>query len=534
MFGVVFLVNFVDNCEKMRLLLVFVLICSQYCESNGFDLRCVRFDGFESVELYCPEFKGVVPVDCSALIFLEHISDKLTVKRLKIGGCDSDKVNQILNEFPRLLSLDISHNGIESLGEFKLWHKDLSILNMSHNNLTEVSIGLICLDFPRLEYLDLSNNLISDVWNLPTKLQTNRLHTLRLENNPIDEFGVQFAPLLTNGISVYLSWQNIRKLYAGQILSAIRVLSNSQHEGFLLTNGTVELHCSENGFKNIDEVILRTAIENLTEMMHCLAPSLKRFDLSAKGGESFDSGLFERFINLKRLSLRNTQLTNFDFNDIKNHKHLEWLEIADNGLKIVDNLPFLANLELYAFDAAGNGLENTVEIIYHLKSTVNILRLNGNHLSKLNAASFQQLNHLRILDLRHTNLSFDDFSPFSPLRNLEYLDISDNDLNGVNFASQPTNLDNLLHFFAAKCNISNASELMKQFGQPSKLRRIDLHDNNLTRLDNLNKSRFPELNVLNIANNLFGCEYFLEIFRQFQHDWPHLAFSGFPNDGQEC
>lgn len=87
----------------------------------------------------------------------------------------------------------------------------------------------------------------------------------------------------------------------------------------------------------------------------------------------------------------------------------------------------------FHLNMANNRLKNAPEIFHHFRSKVSKLNLNGNHVGKLNATTFERMN-LFDLRLENTSLSVADLRPFEPFKHLIGLVISDNNLGNTNFS----------------------------------------------------------------------------------------------------
>lgn len=153
----------------MKNLIIFVLFLVKFCESNDFECG-LSDDQRESVEFYCTNYTGVKPENCSdTFLYTTCRYDKFIVKNLKVGGCDSDEVTKLVEEFENLCTLDLSYSGIISLDSFNLKHAHLKKLNISHNLLAEIPSNFFSR-MPELNEIDLSHNELTKIDELPAKL----------------------------------------------------------------------------------------------------------------------------------------------------------------------------------------------------------------------------------------------------------------------------------------------------------------------------------------------------------------------------
>ena len=154
----------------MKYSIIFLLFLIKFCESNDFECG-VSDDLKESVEFYCTDYTGVKPENCSeTFLYSTCRYDRFKVKNLKIGGCDSNEVTKLVEEFENLCTLDLSYSAIVSLDTFKLKHGNLKKLNMSHNHLLEIPSNFFQA-LSELNEIDLSFNDISKIDELPKKLE---------------------------------------------------------------------------------------------------------------------------------------------------------------------------------------------------------------------------------------------------------------------------------------------------------------------------------------------------------------------------
>lgn len=141
----------------------------------------------------------------------------------------------------------------------------------------------------------------------------------------------------------------------------VKVVTNSKYPGiFPASNGKYETHCSDRSLSNTFKFkVNHINAGSMLELMPCLSESLELMDLSKSSVGKLNATKLERFVNLDRLSLKDSQLSEFDFNFLKNQKRLRSLDISYNNLKHLDNISLLEDLaHLRQFSAAGNQLDN--------------------------------------------------------------------------------------------------------------------------------------------------------------------------------
>lgn len=496
----------------MKCLAIFVLLTVvSLCGADN--LLCQYYsEDTKTYEKYCEHYRRSLPQTCSNVQISLNASD---VVHLRIEGCGPDTLTNASSQFQDIESLDISYSGYKSLSLTSEEFKNLRLLEASHNEISIISGGLL-QKVPELESLDLSRNYLmavaksdfdnvrklksvnfshnilesmnGDVFANLTELQIIRLDNNRLSNIPvfsanqnlkelhleenqqITTFNCTFLSSMSS-VAVYLSWKHVTSFNGNQDCEGkqFRVVANSEFEGIIPTSdGTYEFHCNDQSFQNLQNFVAgRNAFENINDLLNLLTPTTQKIDLSGNHIGELNATAFERFWNLRELSLSDTDLTDFDFSvlNVKNQKYLTHLDISKNNLKEVKSAVLLKYFGgLYAFNAAGNEIENLEEVIGYLSSTVQKLNLSGNPVKNLNQNTFAKFISLRDLILSDTDLIIDEFNPFEHLRSLSNLDISHNNLSNVNFAMLSNSLEQLQNFSAADCQIKNVSEVVKYLG----------------------------------------------------------------------
>lgn len=535
----------------MKNLVFYFLYAISLCAAAS-NFKCQVFNNrTKSLEKYCDNFNGTVPANCSGLTWVEPI-------QLKIGGCDRGNVSQIVTKFNNnLTDIDISHSGHKSLDWLDLKLNQLKKLNASHNQIVDIkklldkapkvteidlsynklrrihsnSLGklneLVIIDLsnnnlsvvqswdhsPKLESIDLSNNHLKEI---PVFSSNKQLKTLNLEGNPIENFDC-IAIARKTSLSIYLTWKNVTSFSGNSDCEGKQFkvfVENIQHEGVLAApiREKRSLNCRANSFKNLHNFTAGRGSFSRREVLNivrCFGSSLWEIDLAGNFIGKLNTATFNRFAELTHLSLSDTSLKDFDFSLIQNQKSLWMLDISHNHLKDVSNISLLEMFpHLNDLNIAENQLEKTQEIINHLTSAVEKLNLAGNYLGRLNVTTFDRFAELKILNISNTNLSISSTNLFKPL-NLTSLDISRNDLKNVNFAILATTLTKLDEFFAAHCQIKNASNVIRYLG--SSIKKLDLSGNfvgilngqTFEKLVNLEYLKLSKAKILSFGANIF-------------------------------
>lgn len=541
--------------EKMKYLLILTLLSITFFGSTAF--LCRSFDkSTKSLSYFCIgkslETKFVKCLNVSFEV------DSLQVSQLKVEGCDRETISTAIKSYQNVLMLDFSNSHYKSSDDVEskdhtldlldVKHRQMQKINGSHNELTHIPRGFL-KDYPELieidyshnklesfhlnefdgasklkrihlthnfirslnpedfanvlelEYIDLSHNQIQYYW-ADVFRDSIQLKTLNLEFNPIEYFNCRDFFKLSKA-SVHISWENFQHLIL-KFCDEVKfdVVITSEREGFLATSkGKYEIHCDEGSFEHVTYFsIAPNQIKDVSMLMQCLSLSVEDISLDGSSLGKVEPAMIRRFTNLKRLSLRGSHLTEFDFTLLINQRKLEELDISNNHLKFLRNVAlsqFSPNLT--RFIAAGNEFENVTEILRYLTPSIRSLDLSGSFVGKANVTTFDRLKQLTELKLRRTGLVISDsVNPFEQLQGLTELDISYNNLEKVDFKLLSTTLNRSKTFRANNCNIKNILAVTQHLG--ASLETLDLSGNFLGDLNATTFKRVTNLENLFLDN----------------------------------
>lgn len=523
----------------MKIIFVWLLCSISLCIGNN--LLCLSFDKrTNTLRYFCDKnFSDIPFVNCLKESFTPIDSTK--VFKLKTGACDRDVIAIAIKTYQNVYSFEFSFSHYKSSIELASQNMSLDFLNMelerlkqingSYNELTRMPRALfkecpelmeidyshnklefIDVDdlngFPKLkniylshnqirtlssenfshlinlEFLDLSQNQIQYFWTNVFRFNS-RLQTLHFEFNPIEYFNCGDFFKLINA-SVFLPWAEMRILILTfcDDLNFDIVLNSGQH-GFIATSkGKYEIHCGEQSFEKLTYFsIAPNQIKHVNQLLQCFSFSLEDISLDGTTLEKLNFITFRPFVNLKRLSLKNTHLADFDFSLLINQKQLYELDISNNYLKSLHNIllsQFSANLS--RFIAPGNQFANVSDTIQQLTPSITELDLSGSFFGSVNATTFARFKHLMTLKLRNTNLEiFPSTNPFEQLQDLSDLDVSNNNFEMTNFKLLSPTLNKLKVLRIANCNIRNVLNLTQLLG--TNLEVLDLSGNFLAALN---------------------------------------------------
>lgn len=599
----------------MILVWIFFVFVISLCNANIF--LCHYYDvNSASLEIYCDHYRNRLPQNYTRDDpSLNPAIDPLQVVRLKIEGCDLVAIGEASERYPNIRSLDISYSGYRHLNWSGNAFEHVIDLDASFNELYTFPSSILD-QFPKIQVLNLknnylqkiigddfehaghelrdlivTNNMLTNIDALPTSLSrielsnnqfsawqpalsnSNVLEVVMLDN---PQFTVIDCAVLTaiGSKHVYFTWAHITTFDAGENCSKWKFIADSGTMDGIFPNYLehTKLFCKrlDGCFQNVRHFVAgRGAFDDVNKILPLLGPWVEKIDLSGNRIAPSSASTFQRFPNLRELSVSDTGLTAFDFNWLNIHSRmpLTHFDVSNNNIDEIGNPMVLQHTQKLAhFNAAGNRIQNANELIHYLPSSVQFLNLSGNNLSNVNAFnSFERLTALESLNVSDTDLSMFDANPFRPLRHLVSLDLSRANLSDVNFStlkqmpqlkalraanSQIGEIGNVTQHLGSSLEILDLSEnsattfdpnLFKRLsslrelnlgnihysqdtgsepvdlGQlPKSLERLDLRGANLQRIVNLDRTHFPVLNTLSVSENQLKCDYLNGLHSQFK------------------
>lgn len=192
--------------------------------------------------------------------------------------------------------------------------------------------------------------------------------------------------------------------------------------------------------RNLNEADFSFNQIQMVETIKCLkliSLNLSHNNISKLSNETFSSLKDLKFLDLSYNHIETIVEGLFDAN-----KNLKFLHLENNRLK---HFQYSGNFtKIQYFNVAHNRLENSLMILNQLGSSLEWLDLSWNFVETLNRTIFPKFVRLKVLKLRHSNLSSCEVDTFQHQMQLEVLDLSYNHLHYVNFSSLPnSNLSEL-------------------------------------------------------------------------------------------
>lgn len=215
---------------------------------------------------------------------------------------------------------------------------------------------------------------------------------------------------------------------------------------------------------------------------------LESLNLRSNHVGEINSTTFQRFKRLDYLYLDDTNLTIVGPDAFKHLWSLKHLDLSNNNLKHVDPLLFstlpvdivLRNIQV----------ENILETIKLLPSSVISLDISSNYIGKLKAEPFDRLPNLKDLYLRNTSLFEIETEAFQLFNKMVWLGLAHNSFKQINFSASTSE-------YSVEWLFLEENE-------------VDLN------LDTITPERFPMLRYLRLSTDRFSCEYLNSFSRRMK------------------
>ena len=258
---------------------------------------------------------------------------------------------------------------IESSSMISHNFKNIKILNLTYNNISDVDIDILKVDFENLEKLYLNNNKISDI-NILEKVKFAKLKELYLNSNNISNIDILEK----------VNFPNLERLD----LSCNKIFNIDVFEKVNFTKLKV-LSFHKNKLTNIDKIKLAN-LENL----ETLALSFnERIDITPLKDVKFKNlnYLFLDDINLKSIDI----LCSYSF------KQLKILPLGGNNIsniKALSKVDFKELESLFLFDNNISDIEVLAEVNFPQLKYLNLASNKITNIEVLKKVNFPELNEL--------------------------------------------------------------------------------------------------------------------------------------------
>ncbi|XP_061716975.1 protein artichoke-like [Cydia pomonella] len=378
--------------------------------------------------------------------------------------------NELYN-LPKLSSLDISHNKINSINLLlSLKMENLIIFNASFNIISELE--KVSFESYKtgsnITIIDLSHNAITIIPDNYFSKFSNLLH-LNISYNNINSFTVLTFEGLTQLETLYLSYNNIK---------------------------TVDINLAR--FSNLKELTLdNNDLSSLEENNFKMLSNLIKLNLSFNKIFFIDDFSFRKMINLQSLQLNSNNITMISKSMFIDNAALQQVDISNNQIHTIDPFSFRGtNITQCNFRNNALTMLNDKSIFYGIK--VKELDLSVSNIITLGENIFIEL-HPELLKL---NLSFDCIThihenSFRYLALLTELDLSNNKLLDLDF--DMSDLKSLTSFNVENNQIREITKT--SFRRLKSLFKVNLSKNSIEEIEIFSFHDLEAVRVLDLSNN---------------------------------
>ncbi|KAH8379889.1 hypothetical protein KR009_007825, partial [Drosophila setifemur] len=459
---------------------------------SGFTrLEAGLFDGLISLKNLDLSHNGLNWIHLRALSRLPNlVSLKLSYNQIS----DVGMVGRIVKDLEHLKKLRLDHNLISVIEDGSFVDlPNLSELHLNDNRITELQYGAF-LRTPQLKTIYLQNNLIRRI-HPESLLQSSGsgVEAVHIYNNEIGHVEALRALLDSLPTLRYLDMSN-------------NLLSELPYGALRGHGTLEQLHLNHNQLRLIERDALMTmpALRELRIRNNSLSsdlplpfwnlPGLKGLDLAQNHFDRVDSQLLAGLPSLRRLDLSENGLTELAPNSFRHNPLLETLNISSNELTKIHSSTLIHLERLFEVDASYNQLR---AVIGGLPRIVERISLKGNQISSLPASASKdlQLPNLRMLDLSQNRIEQLPRHGFQGAKDLRVLSLAQNQLRQLEDTSfiGIQRLE-LLHLQENQLNDADERTLLPL----AELRNLNLQSNKLESVtDNLfsNNSRLEQLDL---------------------------------------
>uniref|UniRef100_A0A5S6QLY9 PPM-type phosphatase domain-containing protein n=1 Tax=Trichuris muris TaxID=70415 RepID=A0A5S6QLY9_TRIMR len=311
----------------------------------------------------------VIDVDLSALSMLQVLNcERCSILTLRVNGsclseltANRNKIhNLLIRPVPHhLVSLEVSHNCMESLPEWTTELAQIKRILCSHNYIETLPDRLLT-NVNSLNYLDLSHNCIRA---LPSYMENCAIETLLLHHNNIDELPEEFLSSAHRLHILNLSHNQLAQLPPPSLLSELNKIQELRLAGNQLTN---------------------SALDVIVRYRH-----LQILDISYNNITSISNEFFQKLQMLQEINISGNQIASLP----QSLTSLPLLTTLRAHSNLISSLPNLATCaQLMHIDLAANRITD-VPISFMMAPRVKFIDVACN--DAIAVQDFQQLKALR-------------------------------------------------------------------------------------------------------------------------------------------
>ncbi|XP_073953267.1 uncharacterized protein [Choristoneura fumiferana] len=383
--------------------------------------RRVRIDEDYDISIYASEIDTATKFNpySAVNILTDHII------QMSLVNSNETTVPAAISSLRRATSIDLSQNAIESISLGAFSRTNLKQLNVSHNIIATLEVGDGPVGVSQITSIDLSHNAIKSIPNNYFRQCPELLH-LNLSHNSIESVDILTFEGITQLETLYISNNKISQL--GLYFARFVHLK--------------ELFLDNNNLSAIEE-------KNFNMMT-----TLDTLNISSNRLVSIDSSSFNLLVKLRNLNLSNNKIETIPKVLLEKNVLLSLLDLSYNSISELEPGTFegktITQFNIQNNKLSGTLKKNTFQGIYveeldlsvanitelgpnlfdGLNSTVQLINISSNSISKIHKTSFSKLEVLTTLDLSHNKIQDIEFD-MTDLKNLSYLYINDNSIQNI-------------------------------------------------------------------------------------------------------
>ncbi|KAJ2951194.1 hypothetical protein O0L34_g5586 [Tuta absoluta] len=423
--------------------------------------------------------------------------------------------------------LNLTNNRIQDISEigFSDWGKGpiapgkscntgLKMLDLSHNNVLRLpDNGFSSLR--SLEVLNIQNNLINEIGDRAF-VGLNSLKTLNLSGNKL----VAVPPELFQSSRVIKTISlanNSLAVLAPGLLEGLDQLEKLDLSRNRLTNDWVNRDTFAGLIRLVILNLSHNSLARLDPKSFQDLNNLQVLNLDNNAIETISNGAFAELRNLHQLSISDNKLKSLNEHIFSNLFVLSQLYLDNNHISTIDERSFENITYLQDLGLNGNNLNMIPDGIRKLRF-LKSLDVGKNNITKVSNASFEGLEELYGLRLVDNHITSIPKDTFSTLPSLQVLNLASNEIETIEqdaFLTNPTlkairldgnRLSDIRGVFSKLntlgwLNISDNKLIYFDYSyMPDSLEWLDLHSNNITKLDNEHNAQ-QNIRMLDVSYN---------------------------------
>lgn len=383
--------NYLSGIDRSQVKILSFPGCKSETVSGDFQMK-----NFKSLRVLNMVNAGLKSLNEDVFNGNEHLEQLLLSNNI-LGKLHSNLFSHTLE----LRELNLSNNALSQLDVSLFANVNkLRSIDLSGNWIGEL-ISPVFSNLKELEFLDISGNLIYSI-DMDLLINNKKLKTLTLNNNMINSLDCKLLKGWSEE-STNISINTMDVLDSSCINDKILTIKILPIDSFWLRSSGSKIIWTFNR-QNFEKLrvlnVSGSKIENISGIIQQASMRLETLDLSYQFVGEIKASTFQRFINLKHLYLKQTNLTNFQFGTFYHQRKLEILDISYNHLKRIDFYLFLRNFKnLASLDLEGNDLKEIDSITRTHFPKLSILAISRNDFTCEYLATFLlQWNDLTLID----------------------------------------------------------------------------------------------------------------------------------------